>query len=160
MLLFQESIGEYLVPKDISEDVSHVHGELGKGTVFGACTPQLGVRAGCGPGAGRVRAEPKPETAPSGKGRNWSRGCGKARWDPGKSVFLSCCREEAGGQGDRWKAGQTDPSPPARGTSARDPKIRKPGCRSLPLAHHTWASWSPPSRGISEPGDFDFIFIA
>lgn len=100
----------------------------------------------------------KSKIAPPGKGEKRSHRCGEARWGTGKSVFLSRCCEEAGGQDDSWKARPAGPSQLARGTVARDPIIRNPRCCRLGLGHRTRGSSFPPSEDILEPGDFDFIF--
>lgn len=106
----------------------------------------------------RVSAHRKSKIAPPGKGENGSRRGGEARWGTGRSVFLSCCWEEAGGRDDSWRAGQAGPSQPARGPVAQDPIIRNPRCCRPGLAHRTQGSSCPPSEGILELGDFDFIF--
>ena len=106
----------------------------------------------------RLGTDPKSKIDPSEKNEKSSDQCGKARWGTGKPVFLSWCCEEAGGQGDSWKAGRQahlcshvtrwDPSPPI---------IRNPRCcgPSLPTAGR--ARSLLPWR-IFWIGGFDFIF--
>lgn len=71
MLLFQDNVGEYLVPKDASEDVFYVHRELRKGAVFQGSHASAGVGGGRGLNgnrSSRERRKPAPQVRGSSLG--------------------------------------------------------------------------------------------